>query len=137
MVNLTIYRKLYDIRDKRLLKNCNITLDGLLKKLDELERTSQLYRGLIDHTRSLLKSIFELSTCHKAFGDVFASIGAREQQLRASEAFTKFGEAHRQIDRYAHGLMKTLKPVRNHTTLSLFLSYIIPNNRFFLLHFVI
>ena len=121
MVNLTIYRKLYDIRDIKFAQNCNVKLDGLLKKLDELERTSQLYRGLIDHTRSLLKSIFELSTCHKAFGDVFASIGAREQQLRASEAFTKFGEAHRQIDRYAHSLMKTLKPVRY---LSLFLSYI-------------
>lgn len=87
--------------------------DGLLKKLDELERTSELYRGCIEHTKILLKSIFELSTCHKAFGDLFASIGAREQQLKASEAFTKFGEAHRQIDRFAHALMKTIKPV-NH-----------------------
>lgn len=86
-------------------------LDGLLKKMDELERTSSLYKGLIEHTRILLKSIFELSTCHKAFGDVFASIGAREQQLKASEAFTKFGEAHRQIDKFAHALLKTIKPV--------------------------
>lgn len=84
----------------------------MLKKLDELERTAQLYKGLIEHTRILLKSIFELSTCHKAFGDMFASIGSREQQIRASEAFSKFGEAHRQIDRFAHSLMKTLKPVR-------------------------
>jgi hypothetical protein len=79
--------------------------------MDELERTSYLYKGLIEHTKILLKSIFELSTCHKAFGDLFASIGSREQQIKASEAFTKFGEAHRQIDRYAHGLMKTIKPV--------------------------
>jgi hypothetical protein len=59
---------------------CN---DGLIKKMDELERTSDLYKGLIEHTKRLLKSIFELSTTHKAFGDIFASIGSREQQLKA------------------------------------------------------
>jgi PRKCA-binding protein len=59
---------------------CN---DGLIKKMDELERTSDLYKGLIEHTKKLLKSIFELSTTHKAFGDVFASIGSREQQIKA------------------------------------------------------
>lgn len=59
---------------------CN---DGLIKKFDELERTSDLYKGLIEHTKKLLKSIFELSTTHKAFGDIFASIGSREQQLKA------------------------------------------------------
>lgn len=87
---------------------CN---DGLIKKLDELERTSDLYKGLIDHTKRLLKSIFELSTVHKAFGDVFASIGSREQQVKASDAFSKFGEAHRQIDKFAYALLKTLKPM--------------------------
>lgn len=87
---------------------CN---DGLLKKMDELERTGDLYKGLMEHTKILLKSIFELSTTHKAFGDLFASIGSREQQISASEAFFKFGEAHRQIDKYAHSLMKTIKPV--------------------------
>lgn len=89
---------------------CN---DSLLKKMDELERTSELYTNLIEHTRQLLKSIFELSTTHKAFGDLFASIGAREQHQTASEAFFKFGQSHRQIDKFAHQLMKTIKPVRS------------------------
>lgn len=87
---------------------CN---DSLLKKMDELERTSELYANLIEQTRQLLKSIFELSTTHKAFGDLFASIGAREQHASASEAFFKFGQSHRQIDKFAHQLMKTIKPV--------------------------
>lgn len=87
---------------------CN---DGLIKKMDELERTGELYKGLIEHTKRLLKSIFELSTTHKAFGDIFASIGSREQQLKASEAFSKFGESHRQIDKFAYALLKTIKPM--------------------------
>lgn len=88
-----------------------ILLDGLIKKLDELERTSELYRGLIEHTRSVLKAIFELAHTHRSFGDAFANIGAREPQFKASEAFTTFGEAHRQIERHAITLLRTVKPV--------------------------
>ena len=87
-------------------------VDGLIKKLDELERTSELYRGLIEHTRAVLKAIFELAHTHRGFGDAFANIGAREPQFKAWEAFTKFGEAHRQIDRHAITLLRTVKPVR-------------------------
>ncbi|CAF1253953.1 unnamed protein product [Adineta steineri] len=87
---------------------CN---DGLIKKLDELERTSELYRGLIEHTRAVLKAIFELAHTHRNFGDAFANIGAREPQFKASEAFTKFGEAHRLIDKHAITLLRTVKPM--------------------------
>ena len=46
-----------------------------------------------------------------AFGDVFAAIGVREPQPRASEAFTTFGDAHREIERFAIRMLKTVKPV--------------------------
>ena len=46
-----------------------------------------------------------------AFGDVFAGIGVREPQPNASEAFTKFGVAHREVDRFAIQMLKTVKPV--------------------------
>jgi len=46
-----------------------------------------------------------------AFGDVFANIGCREPQPQASEVFTTFGEAHRNIERYAIKMLKTVKPV--------------------------
>jgi Ni,Fe-hydrogenase I small subunit len=83
----------------------------LIKKLEELERTANLYRGLIKHTRCILRGIYQLGYIHRSFGDTFANIGAREPQVRASEAFTKFGDAHRQTDRYATTLFQTVKPV--------------------------
>ena len=46
-----------------------------------------------------------------AFGDVFSSIGVREPQPSASEAFSKFGEAHRSMERYCIKMLKTVKPV--------------------------
>ena len=79
--------------------------------MDELERTSQMYKGLIGHTKSLLKAIFELAITHKAFSDIFAGIASREQQKTASQAFSQFADAHRQIDKYAHALLKKIKPV--------------------------
>ena len=103
---------------------CN---DGLLKKLDELDRTSEFYKTLIEHTKLLLKSIFELTTVHKVFGDTFAAIASREQQRKASEAFSKFGEAHRQIDKHAQSLLKSIKPMIS--DLNTYLTKAIPDTR--------
>uniref|UniRef100_A0AAQ5YL90 PRKCA-binding protein n=1 Tax=Amphiprion ocellaris TaxID=80972 RepID=A0AAQ5YL90_AMPOC len=66
---------------------CN---DGLVKRLEELEKTAELY---------------------KAFGDVFSVIGVREPQAAASEAFVKFADAHRNIEKYGIQLLKTIKPM--------------------------
>ncbi|KAG9343083.1 hypothetical protein JZ751_015301 [Albula glossodonta] len=66
---------------------CN---DGLVKRLEELEKTAELY---------------------KAFGDVFSVIGVREPQAAASEAFVKFAEAHRSIEKFGIRLLKTIKPM--------------------------
>jgi len=40
-------------------------VDGLVKKLTELEGTAETYKGLIEHTKKLLKCTFELSQSHK------------------------------------------------------------------------
>lgn len=45
------------------------------------------------------------------FGNIFSTIGVRELQPRASEVFTKFGEIHRQMERYGVQMIKQLKPV--------------------------
>ncbi|MEQ2164180.1 hypothetical protein GOODEAATRI_003943 [Goodea atripinnis] len=66
---------------------CN---DGLVKRLEELEKTAELYKG---------------------FGDVFSIIGVREPQAAASEAFVKFADAHRNIEKYGIQLLKTIKPM--------------------------
>ena len=87
------------------------SLDHLIKKLEELERTARLYRGLIRHTRYILRGVYDLGNIHRSFGDAFANIGAREPQVRASEAFTIFGDVHRQTDRYTTVLFETVRPV--------------------------
>ncbi|PWA33218.1 hypothetical protein CCH79_00013716 [Gambusia affinis] len=87
---------------------CN---DGLVKRLEELEKTAELYKGLMEHTKRLLRAFFELSQTHRGFGDVFSIIGVREPQAAASEAFVKFADAHRNIERYGIELLKTIKPM--------------------------
>ena len=39
--------------------------DGLVKKLEELEKVAGMYKGLMEHTKRLLKTFFELSQSHK------------------------------------------------------------------------
>ena len=42
-----------------------LVADGLVKKLTELEKVADMYRGLMEHTRRLLKAFFDLSQTHK------------------------------------------------------------------------
>ncbi|XP_043213166.1 PRKCA-binding protein-like isoform X1 [Amphibalanus amphitrite] len=87
---------------------CN---DSLVKRLEELERTENMYHGVVEHLKKVLKAFFELSRVHKAFGDTFSVIGAREPQPRASEVFTSFGDAHRTMEKNGVRLLRTLKPI--------------------------
>ena len=108
---------------------CN---DSLVKKLDELERTELMYKGLVDHTKRVLRGYFDLLMVCKGrkserllfcntsdftftfsgMGDVFCNIGVREPQKTASEAFCQFGEYHRMMEKYGIKMLKATKPVR-------------------------
>lgn len=103
---------------------CN---DGLVKRLEELERTAELYKGMMEHTKRLLRAFFELSQTHRAFGDVFSVIGVREPQPAASEAFVKFADAHRNIEKFGIRLLKTVKPMLN--DLNTYLNKAIPDTK--------
>ncbi|XP_072277257.1 PRKCA-binding protein [Pyxicephalus adspersus] len=103
---------------------CN---DGLVKKLEELEKTSEFYKGMMEHTKRLLRTFFELSQTHRAFGDVFAVIGVREPQPAASEAFVMFADAHRSIEKFGITLLKTIKPMLN--DLNTYLNKAIPDTK--------
>jgi len=103
---------------------CN---DNLLKRLDDLQRTELMYRGLVDHSRRLLRCYYDLSQTFKDFGNVFSAIGVHELQPRASEVFTKFGDIHRQMERYGIEMIKQLKPVLS--DLGTFLHKAIPDTR--------
>ncbi|KAJ8894778.1 hypothetical protein PR048_000085 [Dryococelus australis] len=87
---------------------CN---DTLVKKLEQLEQTEGMYRGLVEHAKTVLKAFYELLQVYKAFGDTFAGIGVREPQPRASEAFRQFGDYHRQMEKHGIKMLKSVKPV--------------------------
>ncbi|KAK3857110.1 hypothetical protein Pcinc_019056 [Petrolisthes cinctipes] len=103
---------------------CN---DSLVKKLDDLQRTQDMYQALMDHTKRLLKAFFDLAILYKRFGDVFCEIGVRELQQSANEAFNQFGDAHRQMEKYGIQMLKRLKPILN--DLGTYLHKAIPDTR--------
>ncbi|KAK3705832.1 hypothetical protein QZH41_011520 [Actinostola sp. cb2023] len=103
---------------------CN---DGLVKKLEELEQNSNVYKGLVDHVRQYLHSFWQLSQTHKELGDIFASVGVRELQPNASEAFAIFSEAHRNFEKLGMDFLKTVKPML--TDLNTYLCKAIPDTR--------
>ena len=41
------------------------TTDGLVKRLQELEKVANMYRGMMNHTKKLLKTFFDLAQSHK------------------------------------------------------------------------
>uniref|UniRef100_A0A669BV60 PRKCA-binding protein n=1 Tax=Oreochromis niloticus TaxID=8128 RepID=A0A669BV60_ORENI len=86
-----------------------------------------LCNGLMEHTKRLLRAFFELSQTHRAFGDVFSVIGVREPQAAASEAFVKFADAHRNIEKYGIQLLKTIKPMLH--DLNTYLNKAIPDTK--------
>ncbi|XP_018563548.1 PRKCA-binding protein isoform X3 [Anoplophora glabripennis] len=87
---------------------CN---DTLVKKMQELQDTEVMYRGLVDHCKRVLQAHMELQQAVKAMGDVFAGLAVREPQPRASEAFRLFGEQHRNMEKTGHDMIKKVKPV--------------------------
>ncbi|XP_070227701.1 PRKCA-binding protein isoform X3 [Bos mutus] len=86
-----------------------------------------LCNGMTEHTKNLLRAFYELSQTHRAFGDVFSVIGVREPQPAASEAFVKFADAHRSIEKFGIRLLKTIKPML--TDLNTYLNKAIPDTR--------
>lgn len=87
---------------------CN---DSLVKRLQELQSTESMYRGLVDHARRMLKAHFDVLQSYQQFGTVFSAISVREPQSRASEAFRLYAEMHRQLERDGIKMVKRVKPV--------------------------
>ncbi|XP_014218477.1 PRKCA-binding protein [Copidosoma floridanum] len=103
---------------------CN---DTLVQRLQALEKTENFYKGLTTHMKSVLHAFFDLFQVFRVFGDTFASMGVKEPQSRASEAFTKFGEMHRQMEKIGITMLKKVKPILN--DLGTFLQKAIPDTK--------
>lgn len=87
---------------------CN---DTLVKKLQELQETELMYKGLVEHSKRVLQAHSELHQTIKTMGDVFAGLAVREPQPRASEAFRLFGEQHRNMEKVGNSMIQKVKPV--------------------------
>lgn len=87
---------------------CN---DSLVKRLKDLQMTENVYKGLVDHAKRMLKSYFDFLVVFKSFGDQFVEMSVREPSARASEAFRLFGEFHRGLEKDGIKMIKSLKPV--------------------------
>lgn len=87
---------------------CN---DSLVKRLEELEGTEMMYKGMVEHARRVLKAYYDLLQTYRSFGDCFMRIGTREPQMRASEAFRIFGEFHRNLEKDGLSVIKQIKPI--------------------------
>ncbi|XP_048487253.1 PRKCA-binding protein isoform X3 [Plutella xylostella] len=87
---------------------CN---DTLVAKLKELRDTETMYKRLVEHAKRMLKAHFDLSQSYTCVGDMFSCVGVREPQPRASEAFTKLGQAHRALAADTVAMLKALKPI--------------------------
>ncbi|XP_058451414.1 PRKCA-binding protein isoform X3 [Malaya genurostris] len=87
---------------------CN---DSLVKRLQELEKTEAMYKGLVEHAKRMLKAHFDVLQTYQSFGNIFAAISVREPQPRASEAFRVFGELHRNMEKDGIKMIKSLKPI--------------------------
>lgn len=87
---------------------CN---DSLVKRLQELQATESMYRGLVDHARRMLKAHFDVIQSYQQFATVLSAISVREPQSRASEAFRLYAEMHRQLERDGIKMVKAVKPV--------------------------
>ncbi|KAI5719856.1 hypothetical protein M8J76_015963 [Diaphorina citri] len=103
---------------------CN---DTLVKKMEELENTEQMYKGLVEHCKKVLKGFLGILRVYKDFGDAFAGIGVREPQPRASEAFRQFGEYHRQMEKNGIATIKAVKPILS--DLGTYLNKAIPDTK--------
>ncbi|XP_070495592.1 PRKCA-binding protein isoform X1 [Chironomus tepperi] len=87
---------------------CN---DSLVKRLQELEGTEVMYRGLVDYSKRVLKAYFNVFQAMNAFGTEFCQMSIREPQPTASEAYRAFGEMHRSLEKEGIKMIKALKPV--------------------------
>ncbi|XP_068151610.1 PRKCA-binding protein isoform X1 [Drosophila tropicalis] len=103
---------------------CN---DSLVKRLEELEGTELMYKGLVEHARRMLKAYYDLLQTYKSFGDCFTQISAHEPQQRASEAFRTFGEFHRTLEKDGLGIIKQIKPILS--DLGTYLNKAIPDTK--------
>ncbi|KAL7672140.1 hypothetical protein ACOME3_007034 [Neoechinorhynchus agilis] len=109
------------------LSRAIIRNDPLTAKLISLNCLCKFYQRLIRlfiNYECRSRSLFE---AHRALGDALSDMGARDPQKSASSAFTRFGDAHRQVAKKEDGIVKVLHQSVDY--LELFCRAVIPDVR--------
>lgn len=101
---------------------CN---DSLVKRLQELQATESMYRGLVEHCKRMLKAHYDVIQCFALMGRNFAEI--KEPQQTASETFRIFSEMHRNMEKDGLKMLKAVKPVLS--DLGTYLTKAIPDTK--------
>lgn len=101
---------------------CN---DSLVKRLQELQATESMYRGLVEHCKRMLKAHYDVIQCFALMGRNFAEI--KEPQQTASETFRIFSELHRSMEKDGLKMLKVVKPVLS--DLGTYLTKAIPDTK--------
>lgn len=122
---------------------CN---DSLVMRLQDLQGTESMYRGLVEHCKRcestaslvfqsesmflfffhrMLKAHFDVIQCFSMFGRNFAEI--KEPQQTASETFRIFSEMHRNMEKDGLKMLKAVKPVLS--DLGTYLTKAIPDTK--------
>ena len=75
---------------------CN---DSLVKKLNHLQNTEEFHRQLVNYMKEYARAIHDIAKVQRGFGETFATIGVREPNSRAHEAFTDLANHHRAMEK--------------------------------------
>ncbi|KRZ23305.1 PRKCA-binding protein, partial [Trichinella pseudospiralis] len=116
-----------DTADALGLSRAILCRDSLVKRLEELEKNTSAYKGLIYQMSSLLNAQFNMAEVYREFGDIFCEIGSREPHVSSAEAFMNFGQVHRSMEKRTLKMIELLRPTIN--DLNTFLNKAVPDTR--------
>ncbi|KAL1230288.1 PRKCA-binding protein [Trichinella spiralis] len=116
-----------DTADALGLSRAILCRDSLVKRLEELEKNTSTYKGLIYQMSSLLNAQFNMAEVYREFGDIFCEIGSREPHVSSAEAFMNFGQVHRGMEKRTLTMIELLRPTIN--DLNTFLNKAVPDTR--------
>uniref|UniRef100_G3UAG3 PRKCA-binding protein n=1 Tax=Loxodonta africana TaxID=9785 RepID=G3UAG3_LOXAF len=102
-------------------------LCNALNRISKIEAVMMSHDPDTCNANAVIKASLQSCQTEETFGDVFSVIGVREPQPAASEAFVKFADAHRSIEKFGIRLLKTIKPML--TDLNTYLNKAIPDTR--------
>lgn len=72
------------------LSKCQWCSDGLVKKLEEMEKTAGNYRSLMEHTRRLLKAFFDLSQSHRGLYQLLFTVSLGSVSITMHSSLPNF-----------------------------------------------